>query len=149
MKHLLLIIICLIILTGCSKKNDASKQPLIVGHWDYAKDSVSTYFADTLFNTSITEAQGSYYQFNADGTGLIYFNPEGLTSNITYQVNGSNLTIHFAASRTNSGIAIPAYTAIPKITSLTAHQLVIVYDSGIIATNASNRRDVETTTLTK
>ena len=74
MKKYLILIICLILLSGCSKENNS-----IIGKWSY--------YSNNKTNDEI------YYEFNEDKTGVYSFINDSIE--FKYEVNENKITIKY------------------------------------------------------
>lgn len=102
MKKILTLVVSAAAFTSACKKSE-SKPPasLIVGKWKHTKDIVQSFNAAGQLNSTETadySKSNDYYQFNSDGTGLIYEETaigSGKYNSlaITYTVKGNSLTL--------------------------------------------------------
>jgi hypothetical protein len=98
MKKLFLILLCgLAILSACSKKdNSMPATASIVGRWALTGDTSREYVSGVLASTYVVKGINSpWYQFNADGTGIMKDNiglPDD-TMHFTYHVSHDSLYV--------------------------------------------------------
>ena len=134
---------------GCSKKPGTSPvtKVSIEGKWIEDSAKFVQYKNSQVQGTSNEPApDGSYLQFNVDGTGA-YYEPAtqtqtgsypAITVNITYTLSESTLSLNYPAYQAG-GESYDPYTDVWTVLSLNEHQLALKYtDAGVSGTDPAN-----------
>ena len=156
MKKLVLPIIIIATLFGCSKKNTPSPDPTqtinLVGKWKTTADTLYIYKNSVLNKTYVftgNPIQLSDYQFNQDGSVLFagQSDPSDPPATATYTLKGSVITFNFPAQTVN-GNAQQAYTQNATVKPVADGKIEIVYDDSS-TDNGVTERDLEVVYITK
>lgn len=116
---------------SCKKNVQNSISGSLVGKWYYALDTIKSSqnggpfkILSTLKYTTKTD----YIQFNADGTGLNYYN--SMSTNFSYTMAGNIITFNYPStpSSTPGTPANPAYSQQAKVRAVTDSQFNMLFD---------------------
>jgi len=145
----LITIACLVIamfcFVGCSKKSGTSPKTnlSIEGKWTEDSATFVSYKNSQIIGISREPTpDGSYRQFNSNGTAIDYWPPyqsyPGVSVHITYVLSGSKLTLNYPAFQAG-GDSFDPYTDEWTVLTLNEHQLAIKYtDAGVDGTDPAN-----------
>lgn len=144
---LLLVIAGVTAITACSKKNNSSPtSSAIVGKWAIVSDTIRTYKATTLVETDVNDelTAADFAQFNSNGSGST--TESGISTNFTYTVSGSILTLNTPA-QTIDGVSIPKSSEQATIKTLTSSVLHLYETNSYIIsdTTYTQKEDVHFT----
>lgn len=132
---------------GCSKKSNTSPstKTSIEGKWTEDSVTIISYVNSKITNTyKESTPDGSFRQFNANGTAIDYLPADqsypAVSVQITYALSNSILTLNYPAYQAE-GSTFSAYTDTWTILTLNDHNLAIRYsDNG---SDVSNNADVQ------
>lgn len=136
MKAILFIAFISILFVGCSKKNNPSPNTnpaSISGKWYVISDSTWEYQNGILqgINTA-NYSRTNYYQFNNDGSGLVFNFGLQSSTDFNYVIADKTLTLNYPAQIVK-GISLSSNTENYLIKLFTTNNLTITYsDTGII-----------------
>jgi|ERR1700744_2492659 len=155
MKKLVLPIIVIATLFGCSKKNTPSPDPTqtinLVGKWKTTADTLYIYKNSVLNKTYVftgNPIQLSDYQFNQDGSVLFAGQSDPSDpATATYTLKGSVITFNFPAQTVN-GNTQQAYMQNATVKPVADGKIEIVYDDSS-TDNGVTERDLEVVYITK
>jgi len=136
MKKILILFVALSALYSCKKSSDPTvdQNPpavttpttasLLLGQWNYLKDSTITYTNGTPA-TQQTTYTNSHILFNNDGSGV------DVSSSFFYNLKDKQLSLNYPSYQSTSGgvtTTIPEQTYTATITVITATKLTLYYD---------------------
>ncbi|HTD98579.1 MAG TPA: hypothetical protein VK668_04810 [Mucilaginibacter sp.] len=145
MNKLLLLAAVVILIAGCSKKDNITPktQPVVTGQWYYTLDSAKLYQNGKLVQTyGLAFDHVASIIFRPDGTGTQY-DPGHVLYYFTYVISGANITLNYQA-QSISNLSLPhpvSETAAFKI--ITDTKLVLNFDESYVDSNGINTRVTE------